>query len=86
VAYRWNGKRCAEQFIKVESKQRSDDEGKPETSSTANTAPTGAVRGDQLYMRILENSLYLDLSLYCVSRRVTIWWTCKQGLKCQSEE
>jgi len=79
-------KKCAEQFIKVESKQRSDDEGEPETCSTANTASTWAVRGDQSYMRILEKSLYPGLSLYRVNYRATVCWACKQGTKCQSEE
>lgn len=81
MAYRWNGKRCAEQFIKVESKQRSDDEGKPETSSTANIASTGAVRGDQSYTRILENSLYPVLSLCRVNHTAAICWTRKQGME-----
>jgi hypothetical protein len=74
-------KRCAEQFITVESKQSSDDEAEPETSSTANTASSGAVRGDQSYTRILENSFYPGLGLYLVNQRTAMCWTCKEGLK-----
>ena len=86
MAYRWNGKGCAEQFIKVESKRSSDDEGRPETSSRANTASTGAVRGDQSYTSILENSLYPGLAFYPVNHRAEMCWACKQGLKGQIEE
>jgi len=55
-------KRCAEQFIKVESKQ-TDDEGKPDTPSTADTSSTGAVRVDQSYTGNLENCVLVCLCI-----------------------
>jgi hypothetical protein len=77
-----SGKRGAEHFIKVECKQSTDDEGKPETSSTANTASTGVVRGDQFYALILRNSLPAGLSLNCVSQTETAMsFAWKQELK-----